>query len=98
MPSLQKTFLGGYLGTPHTVSIPKTSRDNKTIVSTPFSLFIFQDKSLVHSEYLSLVLPQLFVKNWTSDAYVKWFKNLPSNSFLEIDTGKKMCYLCSLSP
>ena len=99
MPSLQKTLLGGYVGSPHTVSIPKSSRDNKTIVNNGMNmLYLFQDSSQAHSEYLGQVLPQLFVKNWTTEKYVKWFRDLPQGAFLEVDTGKKLCYLCSVSP
>lgn len=96
MPSIQKALLGGYTTSPHTVSIPKSSRDSKTLVKTDSTLFMFQDSSKAHSEYLMAVLPQIFLKNWTPDMYVKWFRDLPANSYIEVDLTKKMCYLCSI--
>ena len=89
-------MLGGYTTSPHNVPIPKSSRDNKTLVKTDSNLFLFQDSSQVHSEYLVVVLPQLFLKNWTPDMYVIWFRNLPANSYIEVDLTKKICYLCSI--
>lgn len=98
MPSIQKSLLGGFVADPTTVAIPKSSRDNKTIGKTHASILLFKDTTQVHSEYLAQVLPKAFLKNWTTEMYVKWFRDLPSGSYIELDLVKKMCFLCSISP
>jgi hypothetical protein len=98
MPSIQKTLLGGFVGDPTNVAVPKSSKDNKTIAKSHASILLFKDTTQEHSEYLQQVLPRVFLKNWTTEGYVKWFRDLPSGSYIELDLAKKMCFLCSLSP
>lgn len=98
MPTIEKTLLSGsaapLLGHP----IPKTCKDAKTIVETPFSLFLFKDSTKLNHEYVQRVLPTLLLKNFSQEQYIEWFKKLPEGSFLEFDKGKRMLYLCQVVP
>lgn len=98
MPTVQKTFLGGYIGSPESMTVPKSSRDNRTVLKNDFTIGVFQDRSQDHSEYVASLLQVVMVKNWTKEQSMKWFRGLPPNSYLEVDLVKKMCFLCSLVP
>lgn len=98
MPSIQKTLLSGSAQPLLSHPIPKLCKDARTIVDTPMSLFLFKDSTRLNHAYIQTVLPTLFVKNFTPDGYINWFKNLPEGSYLEFDKGKKMLYLCSIVP
>jgi hypothetical protein len=98
MPTVQKQFLSGYIGTPESITVPKSSRDSKTASKTDWNIYLFQDKSQAHSEYITEILPIVIPKNWTKEQYNKWFRGLPPNSYIEVDLTKKMSFLCSLVP
>ena len=99
MPSITRTLLSGFTGSPESIAVPSVCEKAKTINKNYASIFIFRDTANPqHSEYLVNLLPIVFLKNFTAEQYVSWFRNLPSGSFLEIDLGKKLCYLCSLTP
>lgn len=98
MPTIQKKFISGAAAPLLTHPIPKSCKDAKTIVDTPFSLYLFKDSTRLNHEYIQTVLPTLLIKNFSPDGYMNWFKNLPQGSFLEFDKTKNMLYVCVLTP
>lgn len=98
MPTVQKQFLSGYIGSPESITVPKSSKDNKTVGKSDWNIYLYRDSSQAHSEYITQVLPMVIPKNWTLEQYSKWFRSLPPNTYVEVDLIKKMTFLCSLVP